>query len=124
MYRNARGADRPGIAGSAEIHEKAPAMPGRAAPLVHGGGIHVAVIGAPGHGDRPRTEHDEREIAAMFAARDAGAPEGPTVVRYNAHLAERGKPEYRATLDAVQQLPRFEADCAVRFFMRHLVPAA
>jgi alpha-beta hydrolase superfamily lysophospholipase len=27
---------------------------------VHGGGFHAAVIDAPGHGDRPRTEHDER----------------------------------------------------------------
>jgi hypothetical protein len=41
----------------------------------------------------------------MLRARAAGEPEGPVVVRYNAHLAERAVPEWRATLDALQQLP-------------------
>ncbi|MEW9530929.1 alpha/beta hydrolase family protein [Microbispora sp. NPDC049125] len=86
-------------------HKKAPAMSGRAQLLVTGCGFHVAVIDAPGHGDRPRTAHDEREIAALYRARAAGEPEGPIVVRYNAHLAELAVPEWQATLDALQELP-------------------
>ena len=43
-------------------HKKHPAMAGRAQRLVTGCGFHVAVIDAPGHGDRPRTAHDEQEI--------------------------------------------------------------
>jgi len=84
---------------------KAPAMTGRAQRLVTGCGFHVAAIDAPGHGSRPRTAHDEQEIAAMQRAMVAGEPVGPIVVRYNAHLAERAVPEWRATLDALQQLP-------------------
>ena len=87
------------------IHKKAPAMSGRAERLIAGGGFHVAVIDVPGHGDRPRTAHDEREIAAMQQAMAAGEPVGPIVERYNAHLAARAVPEWQATLDALQQLP-------------------
>ena len=88
---------------------KAPAMTGRAQRLVTGCGFHVAAIDAPGHGSRPRTAHDEQEIAAMQRAMAAGEPVGPIVVRYNAHLAERAVPEWRATLDALQQLPEIGA---------------
>lgn len=77
-------------------------MAGRAERIVAGCGFAVAVLDAPGHGDRPRTDHDEREIAFMQAAMAAGEPVGPIVVRYNAHLAEQAVPEWRATLDALQ----------------------
>src|SRR5437763_17078622 len=53
-------------------HKKAPAMTGRADRLVAGCGFHVAVIDAPGHGDRPRTAHDEQDIAVMRQAMAAG----------------------------------------------------
>lgn len=97
-------------------HKKAPAMAGRAHLLVTGCGFHVAVIDAPGHGDRPRTAHDEAEISALYRARAAGEPEGPVVVRYNAHLAELAVPEWRATLDALQELPEIGADGPVGYF--------
>ncbi|MHA6765214.1 alpha/beta hydrolase family protein [Streptacidiphilus sp. PAMC 29251] len=97
-------------------HRKAPAMTGRAQLLVHGAGFHVACIDAPGHGDRPRTAHDEQEIAELFRARAAGEPEGPIVVRYNAHLAELALPEWLATLDALQELPEIGADGPVGYF--------
>jgi len=97
-------------------HKKHPAMAGRARLLVEGCGFHVAVIDAPGHGDRPTTAHDEQEIAALFAARDAGEPEGPIVVRYNAHLAELAVPEYHALLDALQELPEIGTDGPVGFW--------
>ena len=97
-------------------HKKAPAMAGRAHLLVTGCGFHVAVIDAPGHGDRPRTAHDEQEIAAMRRTMAAGEPVGPIVVRYNAHLAERAVPEWQATLDALQELPEIGAEGPVGYF--------
>ncbi|GAA3049895.1 hypothetical protein GCM10020000_33220 [Streptomyces olivoverticillatus] len=83
---------------------------------MNGCGFHVAVIDAPGHGDRPRTAHDEAEIAELFRARAAGEPEGPIVVRYNAHLAEQAVPEYLATLDALQELPEIGTDGPVGYW--------
>ncbi|MEV6833873.1 alpha/beta hydrolase [Streptomyces sp. NPDC051133] len=97
-------------------HKKHPAMSGRARLLVAGCGFHVAVIDAPGHGDRPRTAHDEEEIAALFRAREAGEPEGAIVVRYNSHLAELAVPEWRTVLDALQELPEIGADGPVGYY--------
>ncbi|AUG78010.1 alpha/beta hydrolase [Kitasatospora sp. MMS16-BH015] len=96
--------------------KKHPAMSGRAGLLVRDCGFHVAVLDAPGHGDRPRTEHDEREVAELFRARAAGEPEGPVVVRYNAHLADQAVPEYRALLDALQELPEIGPGGPVGWF--------
>jgi pimeloyl-ACP methyl ester carboxylesterase len=96
-------------------HKKWPAMSGRAR-LLTARGFHVAVIDAPGHGDRPRTAYDEQEIAELYRAREAGEPEGPIVVRYNAHLAERAVPEWRATLDALQELPEIGPDGPVGYY--------
>jgi cephalosporin-C deacetylase-like acetyl esterase len=97
-------------------HKKSPAMTGRAQLLVTGCGFHVAVLDAPGHGDRPRTAHDEREIAALRRAQEAGHPVGEIVVRYNAHLAERAVPEWQAALDALQKLPEIGTDGPVGYF--------
>ncbi|MEV5173926.1 alpha/beta hydrolase [Streptomyces flaveolus] len=97
-------------------HKKHPAMAGRARLLVTGCGFHVAVIDAPGHGDRPRTAHDEAEIAELFRARAAGEPEGPIVVRYNHHLADLAVPEYQALLDALQELPEIGGDGPVGYW--------
>ena len=83
---------------------RAPGMIGRAQRLVTRG-FRVAVIDAPGHGDRPITETDERERALLARARAAGEPLGPIVVRYNADIAERAVPEWRVTLDALLELP-------------------
>jgi pimeloyl-ACP methyl ester carboxylesterase len=85
--------------------KKAPAMTGRAHRLVTTCGFHAVAIDAPGHGGRPRTPTDEREIAALRQAMAKGEPVGPIVVRYNADIAERAVPEWQATLDALQQLP-------------------
>ncbi|MFF9346753.1 alpha/beta hydrolase [Streptomyces sp. NPDC014734] len=96
-------------------HKKHPAMTGRARLLVNGCGFHVAVIDAPGHGDRPRSAHDEREIAELRTAQAAGEPEGPIVVRYNARLAEIAVPEWQAALDALQRLPEIGAEGPVGY---------
>ncbi|MEU9457036.1 alpha/beta hydrolase [Streptomyces sp. NPDC048277] len=96
-------------------HKKHPAMAGRAQRLVTGCGFHVAVIDAPGHGDRPRTAYDEQEIAELRRAQAAGEPERQIVVRYNARLAELAVPEWQATLDALQELPEIGADGPVGY---------
>ncbi|WP_330302137.1 MULTISPECIES: alpha/beta hydrolase [unclassified Streptomyces] len=119
LWSPASGADRAPLVlmgHGGGTHKKAPAMTGRAHLLVTGCGFHVACIDAPGHGDRPRTAHDEQEIAVMQRAMAAGEPVGPIVVRYNAHLAERAVPEWQATLDALQELPEIGTDGPVGYF--------
>ncbi|MEU4107208.1 alpha/beta hydrolase [Streptomyces sp. NPDC027717] len=96
-------------------HKKHRAMVGRAHLLVTRCGFHAAVVDAPGHGDRPRTARDEQDIAALRRAQTAGEPESPVVVPYNARLAEAAVPEYRAVLDALQELPEIGADGPVGY---------
>jgi pimeloyl-ACP methyl ester carboxylesterase len=119
LWSPASGADRAPVVlmghGGGQ-HRKAPAMSGRAHRIVTSCGFHAAAIDAPGHGGRPRTAHDEQEIAAMQRAMAAGEPVGPIVVRYNAHLAERAVPEWQATLDALQELPEIGAGGAVGYW--------
>lgn len=62
-----------------------------------------------------RTAVDEQEIAALQQAMAAGEPVGPIVVRYNTHPAERAVPEWRATLDALQELPEIGAEGPVGY---------
>src|SRR2546430_3945548 len=77
----------------------------RARRLATACGFAAAAIDAPGSGDRPRTEEDERFIAELRETMAAGEPVGPQVARYNAAQAERAVPEWRATLDALQAQP-------------------
>lgn len=62
-------------------HKKWPGMVGRAHRLVTAGGFHVAVIDAPGHGERPRTPTDEREVAVPPAGRRNPYAEGADRIR-------------------------------------------
>ncbi|MEU1090338.1 alpha/beta hydrolase [Streptomyces sp. NPDC005892] len=96
--------------------KKHPAMANRARLFVNGCGFHVAVLDAPSHGDRPRTDHDEQERSALAGARTAGESVMPVVVRYNEHLAARALPEMRAALDALQELPEIGTGGPVGFF--------
>jgi len=117
LWSPASGADRAPLVlmgHGGGTHKKHVAMVGRAQRLV-AGGFQVAVIDAPGHGDRPRTAHDEQEIAELYRARAAGEPEGPVIVRWNAHLAELAVPEWQATLDALQDLPEIGAEGPVGY---------
>jgi hypothetical protein len=119
LWSPASGADRAPlilIGHDGAKHKKHRAMTGRAHLLVNNCGFHVAVIDAPGHGDRPRSAHDEQERAALSEAWAAGGPVGPIVVRYNAHLAELALPEWRATLDALQELPEIGTGGPVGYF--------
>lgn len=66
--------------------------------------------------DRPRTPHDDREVPELFRAQAAGEPEGPVVVRYDAHLAKLAVPEWQATLTALRQLPQVGSGGPVGYF--------
>jgi dienelactone hydrolase len=85
-------------------HKKFPGVVARARRYVTSCGFAVAAIDAPGHGDRPRTEQDERSMAFIREGVAAGEPVGPYLARDNAARATRAVPEWRATLDALQEL--------------------
>jgi pimeloyl-ACP methyl ester carboxylesterase len=84
-------------------HKKAPGVVARARQYVTGSGFAAAAIDAPGHGDRPRTEQDERFTADIRARMAAGQPVSSDIVRHNAALAARAVPEWQGTLDALQR---------------------
>ena len=94
-------------------HKQAPNVLGRARRLATGCGFAAAAIDAPGSGDRPRTEEDERFIAELREKMAAGEPVGPQIARYNAAQAERAVPEWRATLDALQAQPGLDGPVGV-----------
>ncbi|WP_424531407.1 alpha/beta hydrolase [Sphaerisporangium viridialbum] len=83
-------------------HKKAPGLVARAQRYVTACGFTVAAIDAPGHGDRPRTEQDERHAADIRRRMAAGEPIGPQIARDNTERSARAVPEWRATLDALQ----------------------
>ncbi len=85
-------------------HKKVPGLVARAHRYVTACGFAVAAIDAPGHGDRPRTEQDERFAAGIRERMAAGEPIGPQIARDNAERSARAVPEWQATLDALQEL--------------------
>jgi dienelactone hydrolase len=97
-------------------HKKAPGLVARAHRYVTARAFVVAAIDAPGHGDRPRTEQDERSVAGIRERVAAGEPLGPQIARYNAALAAQAVPEWQAALDALQKLSCVGADGPVGFW--------
>lgn len=97
------------------LHKKAEGLVARAVHLAETYGFSVASIDAPGHGDRPRSEEDQRWVAAMLQARDAGESIAPIVAEFNASLVERAVPEWQAALDALQTLPEIGVGGPVGF---------
>ena len=85
-------------------HKRAPGLVARAHRYVTARGFAVAAIDAPGHGDRSRTEQDERFAATIRERMAAGEPVGPQIAGDNAERSARAVPEWRATLDALQAL--------------------
>jgi dienelactone hydrolase len=85
-------------------HKKAPGLVARAHRYVTARGFAVVAIDAPGHGDRPRTEQDQRFVAGLRERMAAGEPIGPQIAQYNAAVTARAVPEWQVTLDALQEL--------------------
>lgn len=71
---------------------------------------------AAGHGDRPKTEPDERFAAGIRERIAAGASIGPQIAHDNAERAARAVPEWQATLDALQELDCVGAGGPVGFW--------
>jgi hypothetical protein len=70
---------------------------------VAAGGFAAVAIDMPGHGDRPRTPADEQHAVAIQQSRAAGLPVVPMITAYNAGLAARAVPEWRATMAALRE---------------------
>jgi pimeloyl-ACP methyl ester carboxylesterase len=97
-------------------HKKAPGVVARAHRYVTAGGFAAAAIDNPGHGDRPKTPEDKQFILELREQMAKGEPVGPQIARYNTALAVRAVPEWRATLDALQDLDQIGADGPVGFW--------
>ncbi len=99
------------------LHKKTPALVARARDAVTTRGFTVVAIDAPGHGDRPRSAEDEEARAEFRAALSAGDNERfrSSSVRYALGLAARAVPEWRATLDALQELPEIGPEAPVGY---------
>jgi dienelactone hydrolase len=99
------------------LHKKTPALMARARAAVTTWGFTVAAIDAPGHGERPRSDEDEQARADLRQAHTTGDAERfeSVSVRYTTSLAERAVPEWRATLDALQELPEIGTEAPIGY---------
>jgi len=97
-------------------HKQAPGLVARAHRYVTACDFAVAAIDAPEHGDRPPTEQHERLVASIRQRVAAGEPIGPHLARYNTELSALAVPEWRATLDALQDLDAIGAGGPVGFW--------
>jgi dienelactone hydrolase len=85
-------------------HKKAPGIVDLARRFVAECGFAVVAVDVPSHGDRPQDE-DYGRIAAQNQARaEAGAELAPLIAEFQALVARQTIPEWRAVLDAVQEL--------------------
>jgi dienelactone hydrolase len=86
------------------LHKKAPDIVAGARRFVAECGFAVVAVDVPGHGDRPEDEHYSRIAAENQASVEAGAELAPLIADFQALVARQTVPEWRAVLDAVQQL--------------------
>lgn len=86
-------------------HKKAPGIVARAHRFVVEGGFAVAAVDVPGHGDRPVDEELNRIAVANQARVDAGEDRAALIAGFQAMVARRTVPEWRAVLDALAAGP-------------------
>ncbi|MCL6736216.1 dienelactone hydrolase family protein [Streptomyces neyagawaensis] len=86
-------------------HKKAPGVVARALRFVTECGFAVVAVDVPGHGDRPKDENYDRIVTENQARAAAGEELAPLIAGFQALVARRTVPEWRAVLDAVQELP-------------------
>ncbi|MFD8377257.1 dienelactone hydrolase family protein [Streptomyces sp. NPDC059679] len=85
-------------------HKKAPDVLTLAHRLVAECGFAAVAVDVPSHGDRPQHEEFSRVAADNQARVEAGEELAPLIARFQALVARQTVPEWRAVLDAVQQL--------------------
>ncbi|MCQ8188130.1 dienelactone hydrolase family protein [Streptomyces rugosispiralis] len=85
-------------------HKKAPDILARAHRFVAECGFAAVAVDVPGHGDRPPHEEYHRIATENQARVAAGAELAPLIADFQALVARRTVPEWRAVLDAVQRL--------------------
>lgn len=97
-------------------HKRSPGVLARAHRYVTGSGFVVAAIDAPGHGERPRTAEDEALFAGLQRLRAAGKSIGPLIATDQATRASRMAAEWRAVLNALQDLDQIGAGGLVGYW--------
>ncbi|MEV5439446.1 alpha/beta hydrolase [Streptomyces sp. NPDC052682] len=85
-------------------HKKDPGLVSLAHRLVTECGFAVVAVDVPAHGDRPREEEYDRIVAANQARAAAGEDLAALIAGFQALVARRTVPEWRAVLDAVQEI--------------------
>lgn len=93
-------------------HKTAPAMLGRVGQVTARGFAAVS-LDAPGAGDRTKTPRDEQFVAELRQRMAAGEPVGHEVAKYNAEVAVRAVPEWRAVLTALRADGQVAGDALV-----------
>lgn len=84
-------------------HKEAPGVLARALRYAGRLGWAAAAIDAPGCGDRPRQAQDGPFFAGLRDKLAAGEPVTAELAGFNAERTAQAVPEWRATLDALQQ---------------------
>lgn len=90
-------------------HKMASGIVARARRLVAECGFAVVAVDVPGHGDRPKDERYDRIAAENQARVAAGEELAPLIAGFQALVARQTVPEWRAVLDAVQEVGRVGA---------------
>ncbi len=85
-------------------HKKAPGIVALARRFATECGYAAAAADVPCHGDRPQDEEYNRIAAENEARIAAGAERAPLIAGFHALVARQTVPEWRAVLDAVQEL--------------------
>lgn len=90
-------------------HKKAPGVEARARRFVAEGGFAVVAVDSPAHGGRPQSEEHSRLITEMRARFQTGGDATPVLAELHTLIAGQSVPEWRAVLDAVQDLDHIGA---------------
>ncbi|TYB66851.1 alpha/beta hydrolase [Nonomuraea sp. PA05] len=85
-------------------HKQAPDIVAHARRFAAEGGFAVVAVDAPHHGERPKGEEFGRVLAGLRAGMVAGGDNGGPLAAMHEFLSEQSVPEWRAVLDAVQDL--------------------
>jgi dienelactone hydrolase len=85
-------------------HKQTPGIVARARRFVTECGFAAAAVDVPAHGDRPKDEEYDRIATANQARVTAGEELAPLMASFQALVARQTVPEWRAVLNAVQEL--------------------